>query len=413
MAAVVEVDRVSKRYLLGEHHGTRTNLRETLSNTFRKWRGHPPGEIQEIWSLDDVSFAVEEGSALGVVGNNGAGKSTLMKVINGITAPTSGACRTRGRVGSLLEVGTGFHGELTGVENAYLNGAILGMSRREVRPRLEEIVEFAGLAGFMDTPVKRYSSGMYLRLGFAVAAHMTADILLVDEALAVGDVAFQQKCLAKMNEIRTSGRTVLFISHYMQQLGELCSTTLWMEHGQVRAIGPTRAVIDDYLRSYVPESMRALREPDPSAPAQILGVALLDDAGNPRSTLHEHEGSWIEVDTVVNEAIPGINLQCRVETATGVRLLNEGYDGAGAVRLDVPGRYRVRCRLPAILAPEEYQIGLWLGTPQREIEELYHVLGFRVDGSDGRDGSDSEESRRLIRLAPEWRVTRVDDHLGD
>ena len=201
MGHVIEVDGLGKRYRLGEHHGAGGDLRETVSSLVARLRGRDTPEPAEFWSLRDVSFSVSEGEAIGIVGANGAGKSTLLKVINNITSPTEGECRTRGRIGSLLEVGTGFHRELTGRENTFLNGAILGMSRREVARRLDEIVDFAGLEAFMDTPVKRYSSGMYLRLGFAIAAHLDADILLVDEVLAVGDADFQRRCLGKMSEI--------------------------------------------------------------------------------------------------------------------------------------------------------------------------------------------------------------------
>src|SRR5215213_7542521 len=245
----IELDGVGKRYRLGEHHGSGTDLRETVDRVLRRLRGRARSPRHEIWSLRDVSFTVDEGEAIGIIGANGAGKSTLLKIVSNITTPTEGRCRTRGRIGSLLEVGTGFHGELTGLENTYLNGAILGMTRRDVTRRLDEIIEFAGLAEFIDTPVKRYSSGMYLRLGFSIAAHLEADILVVDEVLAVGDTEFQRRCLGKMSEVEQSGRTVLFVSHDMEAMARLCSRTMWLDRGEVRATGATTEVIDAYIRS--------------------------------------------------------------------------------------------------------------------------------------------------------------------
>jgi ABC-type polysaccharide/polyol phosphate transport system ATPase subunit len=404
---VIELDHVSKRYRLGEHHGTGTDLRETISKFGRRLRGAPPGPIRELWSLDDVSFAVEEGTAFGIIGSNGAGKSTLLKVVNTVTAPTTGTCRTRGRVGSLLEVGTGFHPELTGLENTYLNGAILGMTRRQVTSRLDDIIEFAGLERFMDTPVKRYSSGMYLRLGFAIAAHMEAEILLVDEVLAVGDADFQRRCLGKMDEVERSGRTVLFVSHNLDAIARLCATSLWLDNGRVRRIGPTEQVIGDYMRSAAPHSNGVAFEPDPSKSAQIVAVSLLDAHGTESVTLTTRAEAWITIDVVVNEAVPALDVCCLVGTRTGTGLIDELLSDQGPTAIGSPGRYRVACRLPAVLAPGEYVISVWLGTSYEEIEVHDDVLGFFVEGDDmGR-------KRRLIKLSTDWTTSRLDDHLGE
>jgi ABC-type polysaccharide/polyol phosphate transport system ATPase subunit len=226
MPNAIEVEHVSKRYLLGEHHGTHGTLRDAIGASARRLlRRDGASARREIWSLRDINLEVPEGETLGVIGRNGAGKSTLLKVLTRITEPTAGVARTRGRVGALLEVGTGFHPELTGRENIYLNGAILGMSRRVVDRQFEEIVDFAGIPAFLDTPVKRYSSGMYLRLAFAVAAHLDADVLAIDEVLAVGDAEFQRKCLAKMGSLHEGGRTVVFVSHNLDAVSSLCTTT--------------------------------------------------------------------------------------------------------------------------------------------------------------------------------------------
>lgn len=402
---VVELEGVGKRYRLGEHHGAGADLRERLVGSARRLRGLPRAEVRELWSLRDVTLTVDEGTALGVIGPNGAGKSTLLKVISNITTPTEGTCRTRGRIGSLLEVGTGFHGELTGIENTYLNGAILGMSRREVRSRLDEIVAFSGLERFMDTPVKRYSSGMYLRLGFAIAAHMEAEILLVDEVLAVGDADFQRRCLGKMDEVERSGRTVIFVSHNLDAMARLCPTSIWLDAGQVRTRGATDEVIADYMRSAGGPSAALALEPDAGRAAQVVGVAVVDDAGAVQSMLSTRDAAWLSVEVLVGERVPGLDVSVQVATKHGVEVLDEVMTDAGPSAITRPGRYQVACRLPAILTPGEYVISVWLGTAYEQIEQLDEVLGFSVEGDDlGRP-------RRLIKLVPEWRTTRLDDHL--
>ena len=354
-------------------------------------------EVREIWSLRDVSFSVDEGQALGIIGSNGAGKSTLLKVINGITTPTVGRSRTRGRIGSLLEVGTGFHGELTGLENTYLNGAILGMTRREVTKRLDDIVSFAGLEKFMDTPVKRYSSGMYLRLGFAVAAHMEADILLVDEVLAVGDAEFQRRCLGKMNEVEKSGRTVIFVSHSMEAIARLCSNAVWLDAGTVRASGTTAKVIDEYARATVPTSVSSSFELDPSQPAQLAGVRLIGPDERPVTSLGLSSAAWIEIEIAVNAPLRSLDVSCRIATDTGVTILDEALRDADAPDFDEVGRYRVRCQLPAVLGPGAYQIGVWLGTAYEHLDWRPDVLRFTVEGDD-------QSRQRRVRLGVPWHV---------
>ena len=214
-----------------------------------------------MWALRDVDFEIEEGDVVGIVGRNGAGKTTLLKVLARIVRPTTGVVRMRGRVGALLEVGTGFHPELTGRENVFLNGVVLGMSRREIDRRFDDIVEFAGVERFLDTPLKRYSSGMYLRLAFAVAAHIDPDILVVDEVLAVGDAEFQRRCLGRMSEFGREGRTVVFVSHDTGAVGQLCRRAIWLEHGKVRDDGSVESVLAAYLRDVVSETAVARSKP--------------------------------------------------------------------------------------------------------------------------------------------------------
>src|SRR5947207_13581074 len=222
-------------------------------------------------ALDHFTLEIEQGQVLGIVGRNGAGKTTLLKILSRITEPTDGEARIRGRVGSLLEVGTGFHGDLTGRENIYLNGAILGMRRREIQSRFEEIVSFAEVERFIDTPVKRYSSGMYLRLAFAVAAHLEPDILIVDEVLAVGDASFQRKCLGKMGEVSNEGRTVVFVSHNMAAVRSLTSKAVWLDHGRVAADGPTGEVVSAYLASTIDEEVSGIVDLTENASRRQVG----------------------------------------------------------------------------------------------------------------------------------------------
>jgi ABC-2 type transport system ATP-binding protein/lipopolysaccharide transport system ATP-binding protein len=405
VSTVIELDGVSKRYRLGEHHGGQSDLREALAALARRLRHRSAPARQVIWSLRDITLRADEGTSLGIIGANGAGKSTLLKVICSITTPTEGRCRTRGRVGSLLEVGTGFHGDLTGLENTYLNGAILGMTRREVSRRLDEIVAFAGLEAFMDTPVKRYSSGMYLRLGFAIAAHMEAEILLVDEVLAVGDAEFQRRCLGKMSEVERSGRTVLFVSHNMEAITRLCDSAVWLERGRIREIGPTRGVVGQYLRSAAQPSREVAIAADPTASAQVLTIALIDDRGRPQSIFTTEDELRIRLEVVVNEVVTGLSVSCLVGTRTGVDLVEEGFADADLRELARPGRYRVTCVLPPVLTPGEYSLTVWLGSAYENLELHEDIVAFAIDGDDlGR--------HRLVRVGAAWKTERIDDHLG-
>ena len=250
MVVAIEVEGLSKKYRLGEYQAAYGTLRETFVHAGRRLTGREHHRAStELWALQDVSFDVPEGEVLGVVGRNGAGKSTLLKILSRIVSPTAGRAEIRGRVGSLLEVGTGFSAELTGRENIYLNGAILGMKRREIEDRFDAIVEFSGVEKFIDTPVKRYSSGMYVRLAFAVAAHFEPEILFVDEVLAVGDAEFQARCLGRMEEFGNSGRTVIFVSHNMQAVAQLCDRAILLEGGRLVREGPSEEVVAYHLQT--------------------------------------------------------------------------------------------------------------------------------------------------------------------
>jgi len=288
MATVIKVENVSKQYRLG-NVGSGT-LRDDLTRWWYRMRGKEDPLMQVgstndraqkadsdyVWALKDINFEVQQGDTLGIIGRNGAGKSTLLKILSKTTAPTTGSVKVKGRIASLLEVGTGFHPELTGRENIYLNGAILGMRKHEITRKLDEIVDFAGVERYLDTPVKRYSSGMYVRLGFAVAAHLESEILIVDEVLAVGDAEFQKKCLAKMNDVSIGGgKTILFVSHNMQSIRKITKKSILLNHGKIETIDNTAHVIDKYLT--VSNSGKFIRENIKAGESAITEILVLSD----------------------------------------------------------------------------------------------------------------------------------------
>ncbi|MDL1911677.1 ABC transporter ATP-binding protein [Chloroflexi bacterium CFX6] len=333
MTIVISGENLSKVYRLGQI-GT-----GTFANDLKVWWARIRGESNpllkigeadhgnreggEVWALKDVSFQVQQGEVLGIIGRNGAGKSTLLKVLSRITAPTSGQVRVKGRIASLLEVGTGFHPELTGRENTYLNGAILGMKREEITRKFGEIVDFAGVEKFIDTPVKRYSSGMYVRLAFAVAAHLEPEILVVDEVLAVGDVVFQKKCLGKMGDVAREGRTVLFVSHNMGAISNLCHSSMCLDGGRIVDLGDTESVIAAYVArssANVPDDGYSdLQEKQrPSAlkdrHAQFTFVRLTNIQDHQLSTFLEGEPITIEVGFSLERPVSHLQLGCGIAT---------------------------------------------------------------------------------------------------
>jgi ABC-type polysaccharide/polyol phosphate transport system ATPase subunit len=391
----IEVDRVSKRYRLGEYHaaGTLAEAASAVLGSLRRRRGRP----EEIWSLRDISLSLDEGHALGVIGRNGAGKSTLLKILARITEPTSGVSRTRGRVAALLEVGTGFHGELTGRENLFLNGAILGMSRRDMARRFDEIVSVAGVDRFIDTPVKRYSSGMYLRLAFSVAAHIEPDILVVDEVLAVGDAEFQAKCVGRMHSAEREGRTVVFVSHNLDAVAQLCNEAIWLERGVVTAEGSTESVIDAYVAE-------ATSPGDGASPLMHTGdvildaVRLVDESGDITRSLRRDRAFYIEVTYTIKERVPGLDMSALVFNAAGVRVLDEAWSDTEASRPDRPGTYTVRISVPPVLNVGDYRVGIWAGAAYEMV--LFHPAAatFRLEGSN------RERPERAVALFLPWEI---------
>jgi lipopolysaccharide transport system ATP-binding protein len=372
---IIQASGLGKKYRLGAaRHDT---LRDSLVHAGRRLLGRGaarPGGAQEFWALRDVSFAVNRGEVVGVIGRNGAGKSTLLKVLSRITEPTTGSVRLRGRIASLLEVGTGFHPELSGRENIFLNGAILGMSREEIQRKFDEIVAFAEVERFLDTPVKHYSSGMYVRLAFAVAAHLEPEILIVDEVLAVGDAQFQQKCLGKMKDVTSAGRTVLLVSHNMAVVQSLCDRVLLMESGRLALNTAPAEAISRYLAA---GNAPSFHRPLPAGARCIISaasLALVDGAGGP----------WVTVDATVSSHIAvRAAFETRLYDAQG-QILGFGSLGtfeSGRMVDLTPGDTKVRCRFSAAaLANGHYSVGLKLTLPFVEaLDELPGALGFDLE----------------------------------
>lgn len=364
----IRAEGLSKRYRLGEHSGY-GSIREDLSTAFRRLfsLGERRKDPRNLWALEDVSFELRQGEALGIIGRNGAGKSTLLKLLSRITEPTRGRAEIRGRVGSLLEVGTGFHPELTGRENIFLNGTILGMRRNEIARKFDEIVEFAEVARFVDTPVKRYSSGMYLRLAFSVAAHLEPEILLVDEVLAVGDVAFQKKCLGRMNEFAQQGRTVVFVSHTLAMIKQLCHQCIRLESGRLVDSGDSQRVVDDYVKVLygsgegrdIEEQIAQLSE---DAAFRLRSLRVVQD-GEPAFTLSNGKAIRLEIEYDLLQDLEGFHVLFRLAKTDGVVLFESMHDGQlGRTMNQSAGRYVSTATIPAnVLNESTYVLTLNAG----------------------------------------------------
>ena len=423
----IQATGLSKRYWLGEHQHYVT-LRDAaasaltapgrqLARLVRRRetdRSETRPAADSIWALRDVNLDIEHGDIVGFVGRNGAGKTTLLKVLSRITAPDAGRAVIHGRVGSLLEVGTGFHPELTGRENVYLNGAILGMRRHEIKRRFDEIVDFGAVERFIDTPVKRYSSGMYMRLAFAVAAHLDTEILMIDEVLAVGDVAFQQKCLGKMGDVARDGRTVLFVSHNLLALQSLCNRALWIDQGRIVDEGPPGKVVASYLQaSYALQTEQIWETPDgaPGNDAIRLNRVRVRPTG---ATSEEHitvrTPFTIEVDYWVREGDvylqPGLNLF----NSQGIQILSaldpHLTDWRGAMMQ--PGLYRETCQIPGdLLNSGMHRVEFRVLMGGQDEWRANDVLTFDVlDTSDFRAGW-YDEWEGVIRPLLPWRRERL------
>ncbi len=376
----IEVSGLSKRYVI-QHESRHDNLRDTLHHSARKlWRKYRWGtsfDTEEFWALRDVSFAVQPGEVVGIIGRNGAGKSTLLKILSRITEPTSGKVSIRGRVASLLEVGTGFHPELSGRENIYLNGAILGMSRVEIRKKFDEIVAFAEVEKFLDTPVKRYSSGMYVRLAFAVAAHLDPEILIVDEVLAVGDAQFQKKCLGKISDVARAGRTVLFVSHDINSITTLTQRCILMENGRVCIAGRTHDVVGRYFSSALAPATYHVPAARPTAHIESISVVTSESDG-----LHAM-GKPLRVKIVLAHPIPV------AEACFSFQIVNQRQQAAvhawvyhtNHTFAHTPGKTVLECEFPSLrLNVGRYTLNAYFTEPpgRKSIDILDQVCGFEI-----------------------------------
>ncbi|MBV9848940.1 MAG: ATP-binding cassette domain-containing protein [Armatimonadetes bacterium] len=403
----VSIQGLSKSYTIAHDdagHSAAQALRRRLRDPLRR------AERETFWALRDVSFDIYKGDVVGIIGRNGAGKSTLLKILSRITEPTAGRIELYGRVGSLLEVGTGFHPELTGRENIFLNGAILGMSRREIARQFDAIVDFAGVAQFLDTPVKRYSSGMYVRLAFAVAAHLNPEILIVDEVLAVGDSQFQKKCLGKMQEVaEQEGRTVLFVSHNMAAVTELCSRAILLGNGRIQNDGSTLTVVNEYLDGATRRAAEIVFADAETAPGnenvRLAAVRVLDDEGRLADKVDISRPLSVEVEYV--NMIPGtiLNISTSVYGPNDVYVLASPSisDRAWYQRPHPVGRFRSRCRIPAnFLNDGPYRFSVVLVENGIAVATADHVVSVEaVDYGSGR-GTYFDVWGGVVRPSLDW-----------
>ena len=418
MTTVISVENLSKSYRLGQIGSG------TFSNDLKLWwakaRGKPNpllkiGEAdhgnrdgEELMALRDVSFTVQQGEVLGIIGKNGAGKSTLLKILSRVTAPTSGAIKVKGRIASLLEVGTGFHPELTGRENIYLNGAILGMTRQEVDRKFDEIVDFAGVEKFIDTPVKRYSSGMYVRLAFAVAAHLEPEILVVDEVLAVGDAEFQKKCLGKMSDVAHEGRTVLFVSHNMASVSSLCDYCIWLERGKIKSVGETEQIVANYVNSTeqigsTPLNLRT----DRSGNGDLIftNISIIGNEGIKKDNFLCGEKLTIILDYKKNEVVPLKNVKVGLLFwgTMGQYIFSCKSDLTYGTFDDIFRKGKFKCIIPELpLAPGLYSISVWARSSGKWLDSVDLAAYFRVEAGDFFGSGKLPDNRQGVLVRHSW-----------
>ena len=420
----LKVEGLRKEYMLGAIGG------KTLTQEINSWwakvrhKADPNAKIgtdvslynTKFNALEDVSFEVKKGTKLGVIGTNGAGKSTLLKILSQITAPTEGKVYINGKIGSLLEVGTGFHPEMTGRENAYLNGSILGMTKAEVDQKIDSIIEFSEVGKFIDTPVKRYSSGMYVRLAFAVAAHLDPDILIVDEVLAVGDYQFQQKCLGKMEDIsKGGGRTVLFVSHQLSMIRQLCDKCLLLDHGHVVAYGDVNEVINQYLamRADLPVVTNVEYPQNDNEYGQIHRITLKNANGDISGNFEVFDDMYLEVEYELRRDLSGVALGMLISGSQGA--IFHGFDtdaNKDKLSLREKGRYIACVKIPGILKAGKYSITISLCRPSLDgIDPKKDAITFYVDEKSVDTSMAGFASRRIgtVAVLPNWSEERIEE----
>jgi lipopolysaccharide transport system ATP-binding protein len=421
---VISVENISKAYRLGQISSG------TLSDDIKVWwakaRGKPNPllkigqedhgnrEGEYLWALNDVSFTVEQGSVLGIIGRNGAGKSTVLKILSRVTAPTSGYIKVKGRIASLLEVGTGFHPELTGRENIYLNGAILGMKRVEIDRKFDEILDFSEVEQFIDTPVKRYSSSMYVRLAFAVAAHLDPEILVVDEVLAVGDAEFQRKCLGKMGDVAQQGRTVLFVSHNMSSILRLTQEAIVLEKGRVIMRAASPQAVDYYLSAGNAKAGERIWEKDEvplsATPFRPIALRLLDGKGKVVETVRSVEPFTVEMEYHLDAPLTGLRIGLYLNSARGDQVMTT-FDTDEGTRFEKytsrpAGHYVSRCEFPKDLLNDGRYI-LGVNASSYRVRRYFmdeQALAFNVDTSGAPGMQWSEQRPGALRPRLEWKI---------
>lgn len=419
---VIEIEDLCKTYRLGSISG------RTFSQDFNSWlaktfkKEDPNKKIgsknyakdEYLQALDSINLQIEEGETLGIIGLNGAGKSTLLKILSRVTAPTSGRVKINGRIASLLEVGTGFHPELTGRENTYLNGAILGMTKKEIDEKIHDIIEFAEIEKFIDTPVKRYSSGMYVRLAFSVAAHLEPEILVVDEVLAVGDYQFQQKCLGKMGDISHGGRTVLFVSHQLSMIKALCRKCILLDQGRLIMFGDTDEVIEEYLNQKQTLNLVShvyFKRDDSKEAAQVNRIILRDKEGREASSFELFDPIFLEVEYEIKKSLIGVALGYSIYKNQGAVCHSFDTDvEPQLLQRREPGRYLAEVEIPNILKAGNYCMDFTICRPGLDgIDFKKNILSFAVDEKKIDTSMCSYSTRRDGQFAArqEWLHTKL------
>ena len=421
----ISVNNLSKRYRIGSREPYKA-LRDTLTDAmyapFRRLRGTSQSAIhnsqcENIWALKDVSFEIKQGEVVGIIGRNGAGKTTLLKILSRITKPTEGYAKIYGRVGTLLEVGTGFHPELTGRDNIYLNGAILGMKKQEINRKFDEIVAFAEVEKFIDTPVKHFSSGMHTRLAFAVAAHLEPEILLVDEVLAVGDASFQHKCMGKMENVAHEGRTVLLVSHNMGSIKQLCRQSILLDRGKMLKMGPTQEIVSSYLERELhgaaPEHRWNNADEAPGdKSARLISIRLCSTSSEPRSEFGTDEPMYLEVRYIIFEQVKYFRIGFSLHSFDGTYLFYTSDDDmpAYAGQPRQPGEYISRCEIPINwLNVGSYYLGVSGDTfGVRTIFQGLPSISFTVVSTGGPTGRFNETRRGVLCPNLLWEIRHIE-----
>lgn len=429
--AVIEVKDISKKYRISHQRENHSTFREILTNVLKnpfnfikKLKSKKTGE--EFWALKNINLNIEQGEAVGIIGPNGAGKSTFLKILSQITYPTTGEIKIKGKVASLLEIGTGFHPELTGRENIFLNGAILGMSKKEIKQKFNDIVEFAEVEKFIDTPVKRFSSGMHVRLAFSIAAHTEPDILLVDEVLAVGDINFQKKCLKKMDEaINKENRTILFVSHNMTIVQNLCKRCILLENGTIKKQGETDDVINFYLNRNnngvsIGEYKSSKTDPLANDFVELISARLVDKGGKTCFDFGSTDDIYVLIEYRIKQKLPNLLIDCSLRNEEGVVVLHStDNDIDGYIEKEkIPGIYASRCQIPNnLLNVGKYFITIGGRTPRVDkfsrkssrVEQFFHAKDAFIINIRSTGGPTSIDSPRIGAVCPKlvWETNLI------